>query len=287
MKKIFAGVIGLLISSTTLFFTAQPDGLLHVYFLNVGQGDSILLQTPSGKHILVDGGPQQNVLKELNSTLPFFDRTIDDVVLTHPDRDHIEGLIYVLKRYQVKHVLFTGAYNRSPFAKEFLALIREKNIPMTIADETSDLIFDDGVRFDVLYPFHQVLGFTLNTNNTSIIANLHYGSHAVLLTGDSEAEEEVRLMDGLRATHRESDLDTELLKVGHHGSNTSSSPAFLQMSSPNYAVISCGKDNPYHHPHPSTLKKLEQVHAQIFRTDLQGRIEFIFSKNKIEKIKTG
>lgn len=280
MKKILLGAIVTALTSGTLFFTAQPDGLLHVYFLNVGQGDSILIRTPSGKNILVDGGPEKKVLLELNKVLPFWNSTFDYIVPTHPDRDHIEGLIPVLKRYSVKNILTTGVYKNDYLSETFLRLIHEKNIPVTFTEANSDITFDDGVTIDILFPFSQNIGRETDTNSTSLVAEVIYGEHEILLTGDADASVEEKLI-AARAP-----IKTDVLKVAHHGSKTSTGEAFLRAVNPEFAVISVGKGNSYHHPHPSVLKRLTTCDREILRTDLDGRIEMIFSKTELLEIKT-
>lgn len=244
---------------------------MHVYFLNIGQGDATLIRTPGGENILIDGGPDRSILTELKDTLPFFDNSIDYMLLTHPDGDHISGLIYVLGRYKVKNVVFTGGY-KGKLSEAFLKKIRDKNIPVIIADENSDINLEDGVIIDVLAPSRQSIGRLVDTNNSSLIVKIIYAGKKFLITGDAEADTEEKL---LRANV---DLDSDVLKAGHHGSKTSSTEDFLKAVSPDYAVISVGKDNPYHHPHPSALKRLAGTNAKILRTDLDGRIEMTISK---------
>lgn len=280
MKKIILAALITLFSSGYFYLSSQPDGRLHVYFLNVGQGDAILIRTPGGQNILVDGGPKNNILYELKNTLPAWDSLLDYVILTHPDRDHIEGLISVLKRYPVKHVLATGTYKKDYFSRRFFELIREKNIPLTIAHASSDLQFEPEVFLDVIFPFLQVIEFSEKTNDSSLISKLIYGKNEILLTGDSEAATEQKLLaEGVA-------LNADVLKVGHHGSKTSTSEDFLRAVNPAYAVISVGKDNSYHHPHPSVIKKLKQCDREILRTDRDGRIEMVFSQTKLLQIKT-
>lgn len=275
MKKILLGLLSTVLSSSVLLWNAQPDGLLHIYFLNVGQGDAILLRTPSGINILVDGGPKQNVIRELNDVLPFFDRTLDYILLTHPDQDHIEGLISVLQKYPVEKVLFTGSAKKSYFYDRFIELIAEKNIPVIIADQNSDIILADGVFLDILFPFSQIVGRSLDTNNISLMAKVIYGTNEILLTGDAETAEEIEILNG------HVNIDSDILKVAHHGSNTSTTEEFLKAVSPEYSVISVGKNNKHHHPHPSILKRLKQFNTKILRTDRDGRIEFVMTKEGI------
>lgn len=280
MKKLLAGIFLILSSSGFLFFKAQPDGLLHVYFLNVGQGDSALIRTPGGKNILIDGGPDNKVLSELGEVLPLWGNAIDYAILSHPDQDHIEGLVNVLKNYPVKHVIFAGGYKGDYYFDTFLKIIIAKNIQPIIADENSDVTLDDGVKIDVLFPFSAQLGQKIALKNFSVIVKIIYGENEILFPGDAEADEEKILLDaGVN-------LDADILKIGHHGSKTSTSDPFLQAVSPNYGIISVGQGNKFHHPHSSTLKKLAAFGSKFLRTDTVGRIEMTFSQDKVVEITT-
>lgn len=267
-----------LLVSGFLFVKSQPDGLLHVYFLDVGQGDSIFIRGPSGENIIVDGGPGQNVLSKLSDVLPYFDQEIDWLILSHPDKDHLEGLVAIIKKYSVKNVLFTGEAKKSFLYDSFLRQIKEKKIRPVLADENSDIAFQDDLFFDVLYPFSQIAGRQSAETNLSIVVKIVYSDNEILLTGDAEAKEENALLA------RKIDLKADVLKVGHHGSATSSSERFLESVAPIYSVISAGKENQYGHPHAATLNKLKKIRSAIFRTDDNGTVEFIFDKKGLMKI---
>ena len=248
-----------------------PDGLLHVVFLDVGQGDSELIITPEGKRFLVDGGPETTVLSRLDPYLPFFDRTIDGIILTHPHDDHLSGLIDVLNRYQIKRVYLTGIAYSSPFYAEFLSQLKEKGIPTTLVTDKSDFLVSSGVKFDLF----SVLDFSLQNkkllepNNTSAILRLSYGQKSFLLVGDAEmAAESVFLKNGKKLT-------ADVLKIGHHGSKTASSLAFLDSVHPKYAIIEVGTDNPFGHPHKETLEKLQKEKITPLLTSISGSIHVV------------
>ena len=248
-----------------------PDDRFHLYFLNIGQGDSMLIKTPENQQILVDGGPKNYVLQQLDQVMPFFDKTIDLVVLTHPHADHVDGLVEVLKRYEVGAILLTGVDYKSPDYAEFLKVAAEKNIRTFIAENDLDFKFGE-VILDVLYPEKPLLEKTFkNINNSSIVMKVLYGGKKLLLTGDMEVEEENLLMrTGL-------DLKAEVLKVGHHGSKTASSKEFLKLVKPAMAIIQSGKGNPFGHPNQNTLDNLKAAGTQqIYRNDLNGRVEITF-----------
>ncbi|MBT5016877.1 MBL fold metallo-hydrolase [Candidatus Peregrinibacteria bacterium] len=251
-------------------FSRVPHGELWVDFLDVGQGDAILVTVPSGEQVLIDGGPEQIVLEELAEVMPFLDRKIEVLVLTHPHADHVMGLVPVLQRYEVGAVLLTGAAYENPVYDAFLAEIRLQNIPLWIAQSEADFRFGE-VFFDVLYPFESVLGQEFkNINNSSIVLRVSWEDFDVVLTGDAEHEVEKELLvTGV-------DLKAEVLKAGHHGSRTATGAGFLAAVSPETVVIQCGADNQFAHPHKETLARLESLNIQVLRNDLEGRIRISY-----------
>lgn len=281
LKKIIIGILVTITSSGLLFLHEKPDGFLHIYFLNIGQGDSIFIKTPTGKHILVDGGPGKNVLSELKDVLPSFNASFDYVISTHPDRDHLEGLISVVEKYKINKIIFTGASNQKGNLNElFLKKIREKNIPVIIGEDDHDIMMGDGVFIDILFPFTAAFDVKTNTNDASIVAKVTYGENEILFTGDMEASVEEKLIGN------NIDINADILKVAHHGSKTSTTEGFLKKVSPQWSVISVGKDNSYHHPHPSVLNRLKMYGGRTLRTDTEGRVEFVLSKEGVVCIKT-
>jgi competence protein ComEC len=248
-----------------------PDNRFHIYFLNIGQGDSTLIKTPNNHQILVDGGPKNYILQELDVVMPFFDKTIDLVVVTHPHADHIDGLIEVLKRYEVNAVLITGVDYKSPSYDEFLKIVTEKNIQIYIAEKNEDFSFGN-VTFDVIYPNKPLLGKRFqDLNNSSIVIKILYGGKKILMTGDMAFEEENLLIKtGLN-------LRADILKVGHHGSKTSSSRDFLNLVKPEIAIIQSGNGNSFGHPSKEALNRLKAAGVQqIYRNDMDGLVEIIF-----------
>jgi len=266
-------LFGLLILANYLLWTAVGEtssATLRVDILNVGQGDAILLQTPTGENILVDGGPDDSVLAELGKILPLWDHTLDLVVATHLDADHITGLVSVLKRYQVKEVL-TPLPSKSTKISEAWQQAVLAEPAVNYVDAADDFAWGD-VSWDTLLPLSSNDTLGADTNNTSIVAKLTYQGISILLTGDMEAPEENLLMQIYPAT------SIDVLKVAHHGSKYSSATAWLNMLDPGTALISVGK-NSYGHPSPDALNRLEQVGADIYRTDQNGTIEVIFGDN--------
>ncbi len=241
---------------------------LVVSFLNVGQGDAIFIQTPSGKQVLIDGGPDREVLRELGEVLSWHDRTIDVVVATHPDADHISGLIDVLQRYEVDLIVEPGVKHDTPQAESMLKSVAGEGAQELIARRGQVIDFQDGVQLEILFPDRDVSG--VETNTASIVARLSYGSTSVMLTGDSPAAIE-RYLISLDA----SDLNSDVLKAGHHGSKTSSSEEFLAAVSPDFTIFSRGCDNKYGHPSSEVVALLAAAALPTLDTCEDGRITFV------------
>jgi competence protein ComEC len=250
----------------------MPDDKLRVSFLNVGQGEAILIQKGS-QQVLVDGGPRPQALAlELGERMPFWDRTIELVVLSHPHADHLTGLVDTLQKYRVERVLYPESDYDSPLCQQWLELIGERNIEYTIARSGQEINLGDGVKIAVLNPQASPLtGTNSDVNNNSVVLNLYIGRVSFLLTGDIEREAEFELIA------RGDNLSSTVLKVGHSGSKTSTTAEFLVEVSPSVAVISVGKDNRFGHPSGEVIGRLEEKlgAGNIFRTDEQGTIEFI------------
>jgi competence protein ComEC len=249
----------------------MPDDKLRVSFLDVGQGEAILIQKGS-QQVLVDGGPSPQALAlELGSKMPFWDRTIDLVVLTHPHADHLTGLVDTIQRYRVERVLYPESDYGSPLCQQWLELIGEKDIECTIARAGQEINLGDGVKIAVLNPPASLLtGTNSDVNNNSVVLSLYAGRVSFLLTGDIEQEAEFELIAW------GSNLSGTVLKVGHSGSKTSTTAEFLAEVSPGVAVISVG-ENSFGHPSGEVIDRLEErLGAEnIYRTDEQGTIEFI------------
>lgn len=252
-------------------WTEIPDDKLHIWFFDIGQGDSALIKTPENHQILIDGGPGNKVLLALADALPFYDRQLDMVILTHPHEDHIAGLIEVLKRFDVQMVLLTGVNSNSGSYDEFLEEMLEKKIDFVIADQFTDFRFGD-VEFDVLYPIQQMLlEDKEELNDSSIVLRMISDKVRVLFTGDLEAVGEQELID------HHAILRSDILKVGHHGSKTSSTMAFLIKVKPDMAVISAGRDNKFGHPNEKILQNLRAAGVkEIWRTDVSGTLELVY-----------
>ncbi len=262
-----AGLIAVLLAITV---ASRPDGLLHLTTLDVGQGDAILVETPSGATMLVDGGPDPELtLRRLGANLPFFARRIDLVALSHPHQDHVAGLVEVARRFGVRQLLHAGIGFENPSYDRLLA--DADGFSITRARAGQVLALDAGTTVEVLYPSEADASAPLpegDINNGSVVVLVRHGGFSALLTGDAEAPvEAVLLARGLAEP-------VDLLKVGHHGSTSSTTPSFLDALRPSVATISAGEGNEYGHPAPETLALLgARPGIAVFRTDLDGDIE--------------
>lgn len=258
-----SGVIGQVKSAAEI----SDAGKLKIEFFDVGQGDAVLITTPSDKRILVDGGPDNGIISKLGESMPFYGRRLDEVILTHPHADHVAGLVQVLQRYDVGKVVMTGASHTADDYLEFLEVINDKGIPVSIIKDRHGEQLEDGLRIDYLFPDHDISGQKFeNLNLSSIVFKLTYASTTALFTGDFEGEEMFVTSTKVRA---------DVLKVGHHGSYNANDKDLLKAVSPRYAVMQVGADNSYGLPAYRTVYYLLQLGAKVFRTDEDGDVELI------------
>lgn len=287
--KILFGIflaLGLLVG----IWRNAPDGKLHVVFCSVGQGDAIYMRLPDQTDILVDGGPNDRVISCLGRHMPFYDRTLDIVVLTHPQKDHLQGLIPVLHRYQVKNLVTVPVAHTTEGYKEFISLIFEKNVPVRPMTR-GGRIRAGKVNLEILWPDREWLADTLafdqpgwqkitadglesklhgfatnlDLNMFSLYHHLKYGNFDLLLTGDGDqkVQEILKNLDQYKSLP----ADIEVLKVPHHGSRTALTEEVIQILSPSLSVIQVGK-NQYGHPHKDTIENL-QKQGKIMTTEKQ------------------
>ena len=265
-----AVALGIAAAILWLRIAGGPDGYLHVHFLDIGQGDSILVVTPSGRQTLIDGGPDGDFVSQaLAEALPGGDRSLDLVVMTHLDADHSNGLLDVLDRYTVGAVLSGPLPADSAMRSQWDDRLGQHGIaPVEVyAGYVIDL--GDGVELQVMNPLRSHL--TGDSNNNSVALRLTHGQVSFLLTADIESEAEERLVNSGE------ELQSTVLKVAHHGSNTSTTERFLETVRPAIAVVSAGLDNPYGHPAPAVMERLEAaVGAEnVYRTDRDGSVEVV------------
>lgn len=245
----------------------EEDELL-VTFFDIGQGDAIFIESPTGVQMLIDGGPDAGVLRRLSHVLGFFDRSIDIVLATHADKDHIGGLADVLERYEVAEIVMTENKGESAAAEAFFERAAAEHARITYARRGMQYDLGGGAVLTVLFPDRDPS--LLESNTSSIVTRLVYGDSEFLFTGDSpkSIEEYLVTLDG-------AGLQSDVLKVGHHGSDTSTSDLFLAAVRPVHAVISAGKDNPYGHPHASVIEALRRANTETKNTAEAGSITFV------------
>lgn len=240
--------------------------LLSVTFFDVGQGDAIFIESPTGTQVLIDGGPDTSVLRALGDEMGFLDRTIDIVLATHEDADHIGGLPDVFERYKVATVIDTEQEGESTTARAFReAAVREGEVVSARRGMVYDL--GGGAMLSILFPERDPS--QLPSNTSSIIARLEYGEHAFLFTGDAPRSIEEYLVNAGAIA------ESEVVKVGHHGSRTSTSKALIEAAAPQYGIISAGADNRYGHPHEEVLATLDAYDVIPKNTAEEGSITFV------------
>ena len=249
---------------------------LRVSFLDVGQGDAILIQTPSGKSMLIDGGPTNVVLEKIAHEMSYFDNDIDVIVATHPDADHITGLIPVLEKYKISTMVISPAEGSTKIVDDLTSHIVAEHTDTHVARSGDSIDFHDGVIAKILYPRASYVGKKSDTNDASVSMVITYGDESFLLTGDLPSKEESKLLNEDLPKH------ITVYKVGHHGSKYSSGEQLLTYIKPEYAVVSAGKDNKYGHPNIETIDRLQKYAQEILSTIDRGTISFIADGRMME-----
>ena len=275
-RYLVPATLGVILVAALVYIAAESfgasDGRLHVYFLDVGQGDAIFVVTPDGRQALIDGGPDfGGATLALSEHLPPWDRSLDLVAATHLDADHSRGLLQVLEEYKIGAVIAGVTDEDSALYPQWRKAVAEGSHQLTQVSAGQSLTLDDDVILEVLHPPPVLLrGPAWDSNNNSLVLRLSYGNISFLLTGDIKSEAESYLARTAPA------LETDVLKAAHHGSNSSTTRRFLNRAQPSWAVISAGQDNQYGHPHPDVLQRLEESVGQgnIFSTANRGTIHF-------------
>lgn len=262
--------------SLVVFVTHLAPKKLQVTFLDIGQGDSILIQTPSGHDMLIDGGTNNHVLEKLTEKLGYFDRHIDILVATHPDSDHITGLIPVLQKYDVKHIITSTLEGHTGVSLVLRKTIDDEHAHVHVGKEGDEIFFGDGVTAHILYPSPSYVGDEKDTNSASVSMVITYGDESILLTGDLPSTYEGELLSEELPRH------ITIYKAGHHGSKYSSGEQLLTYIRPEYAVISAGKDNKYGHPNPEALGRLQIYSKEILSTIDRGSISFLLDGKTVK-----
>jgi competence protein ComEC len=239
---------------------------LSITFFDIGQGDSALIETNNQTKILIDTGPDERIVEKMASNTKIIDNKIDYVILTHPDMDHIGGMIGLLNNFEIKNVIFNFNYStKSKYITELLKAIENEKSNIIIGSDSSDMYIDD-CYFDFIWPKdEQTTGKSFSDNDSSISIKVSYKGFDVFLGGDIS----IGIEDSIA-----NDIDeVEVMKLNHHGSNTSNGLEFLQILSPEYAIISVGKNNKYNHPGKNVISNLEDQKIKYFRTDEEGDIQ--------------
>ncbi len=283
IKKLYIllTIISLLVVTSVVLWSAvlstERSATLTVSFLDVGQGDAIFIETPSKRQILIDGGKDNSVLQELSKVMPFWDRTIDMVIATHPDSDHTGGLAEVISRYAVDTFVHSGVNSGTSISEGLFTVLAKEGVQKVLARRGQVFDFGDGAYITVLFPDRDVT--ELEANTASVILKVTFGGSSFLLMGDSPQgiEKYVVSLDGEQ-------LSADVLKAGHHGSKTSSNPLLVGFVNPKYAVLSYGCDNSYGHPNQEVLDTLNNFEIEILEKCKEGRITFM-TDGSILKIK--
>ena len=276
---IISGILFLIAVLIWLAVFSLENQKLEIIFFDIGQGDSILINAKDNQQILIDGGPNDFVVDKLGKTLPFYDKKIELIILTHPDKDHISGLIEIVKRYKVDKILTTGIECSTEVCRVLSEQIQKKKIPMEIAQAGQTISIGDNIFLGILNPLENLSGKEFkNRNDTSIVAKLIIGENSILLTGDITSKTEEKLIEN------NFNLQSDFLKIAHHGSKYSTSENFLKEVSPETAIISVGK-NSWGMPTKEVLEKLDRKKIKVYRTDIDGDVRIILEEDdfKIKK----
>lgn len=257
-----------------LFYNQSNKGL-EIVFFDVGQGDAIFIETKSGQQILIDGGPDKLILEKLNQEMPFWDRSLDLVVLTHPDADHLTGLISVLEYFKVGKIITSGLETDSFVYQRWKEIIKQRQNSIILAQAGQRMVLDGGAIIEILWPDQEIIGdYSSKANNVSVVIKLIYQEAEFLLPGDIEAKVERELVNRAGGL-----LGSDLLKVAHHGSKSSTIQEFIQSVDPQVAVISVGGNNYYGHPHQEVISRLDDL--VLLRTDYYGDVQVETDGDKI------
>lgn len=253
------------------------DGDLHVFMLNVGESDAALVQY-KGKSLLIDTGDMDHreaLVKQLKERGV---KELEGVIITHPHSDHLGGMAALFQHFKINHVYDNGVAANNGMYRNYLKNIKEKNIPYQVLRRGDKITLNGDVEFDVMAPEEPLFTkenttrMTTNglTNNNSIVCRMKYKDFSVLFCGDAQKEAEKKLVKEYGQA-----LQSTVIKIGHHGSKTSSCPTFIKTVSPQAATISCGAGNEYKFPHKQTLETLKQASVAVYRTDTDGTISII------------
>lgn len=270
-RKLAYWIIFILITATLLFLALfyKTEKPLKLVMLDIGQGDGIYIETPNGTNMLIDSGRDKTVLYELGEVMNFNQNKIDIIEISNPDLDHIGGFPFVMQRYKIKNIISPGTNHDSLEAFGAIEkLAQEKQIPVLKPKQGAVIMLDqkENITYTILWPTGNVNGWEVNAG--SLVGLITYGDKKILLTGDAPKEVEDQIIN----KYKDELQNIDILKVGHHGSKTSTGSALTMLARPKYALISAGKNNRYGHPHKIVLDNLNNVGAKILVTKDNGQI---------------
>ncbi len=258
------------------FLDLRVDRNFKIIFFDVGQGDAALIRTPDRKNILIDGGPGDKILAHLSEKLPFWDRNIDLMILTHAHADHLSGLVEVLERFNVKKVLWNKQSHDSLLYRQWELLLEDIDSRRAYKGQRIDL---NGAYLDILYPSKDI-DFSEDLNENSVIKRFVHDKGEILFTGDAYKKQERKLLEWEKKCIdqnfdwcRVMDIPSQVLKVGHHGSSTSSDYEFVERVNPEVSIISAGKNNRYGHPHEKVLETFNSLDIEMHKTFEDGNFK--------------
>lgn len=268
-----------------IFLNLEKEKKLEIKFLDIGQGDSILITTPNNQKILIDAGPSDEVVRQLEKSISIFEKKLDLIIMSHPDSDHIAGFNYLLPKYKVLNILENGdTFNESPVKEEVFKKVKEKEEANILVANCGDkIVLGENKESPTLYILHPIQNALIknDSNDNSIVGLLIFHEYSFLFTGDIGVEVEKKIFFNLPLCFpKEKEYLEEKLKnltvykASHHGSNTGNSEAFLKSLKPKYSIISAGKDNSYGHPKKEVLEILEKYSKNILNTIEDGNILF-------------
>ena len=277
-KWTLLGIVFVVVAlSWVAVFASANSGRLEVHFFDVGQGDAIFIEMPDGRQILIDGGPNDKVVEKLNKYMPFWDRSIDIMIATHADADHLTGLVSVLQHYDVDTILWNGVFANTKIFKEWSDAALKEDAEILVGEYGMRFRLSDQVFFEILYPYIASKAGTVpalaSQNDYSLVVRFVYGDDSFLFTSDIERQSEYEIISNGVA------LKSDVLKVPHHGSKTSSSELFLESVEPKVAVIQVGRSNSYGHPHAAVLQRLKKYGIDIRRVDIEGDVTLTSNGN--------
>lgn len=282
LYKILAVLGVVFITTFSFWFWTNSNKLknLEVSFLDVGQGDAILVHAPTGQRILIDTGDGADIARRLAANMPWLERRIDLLVITHPHDDHLGDFAEVIKYFNVGEVLYTGVTHTSPGYLNFLREIKDRKIPMKIVDHRQKITLGQDCYLDVLFPQESFVNAKVkNLNNTSIALKIIYKNTSILAMGDLEITELTKLAQAV-------DLSANILKVSHHGSRNGLNADLLAKINPQVAVIEVGEKNLFGHPDGGVIKLLERAKIKTYRTDVDGDVKMESDGERIYRIDT-